>query len=403
MNIQLHLPTLVIISIALNLLIGGLLWWIYHLRARQPCFRIWAFSCAAFAGGSLLAGARAFVDAPFVTGFLALALLGLSPLLVLMGLQSFSRLPSRHQRLFYRFGLGAFVLYLILIAFTFLQSETLARGITALFSALVFSVAIYRLSAIATQVRLPVRVLQFLFTLHGVLMMAQALIIAVDLLAGGVRGLETILRLVLINHIFLATGAALALPLMAFSLSENRLRSLAERDGLTGLYNRRSLLREGARAFSKARASGSPLAVLMLDLDHFKLINDQWGHAAGDEVLRQVSRTFETELREDDIVGRIGGEEFVAVLPLSADEDFTHIANRLLKAISHRGSQIIKDSPMELSASIGGIRMASRHRTFTDMLQEADNALYTAKDKGRNRAEFPDVMEQLNDNTPAFP
>ena len=390
MNIELHLPTLLTVSVALNLLIGALLWWIFHLRARQTCFLFWAFSCAAFAAGGLLAGTRTFIDAPFITGFLALALLGLSPLLVLMGLQSFSRLPSRQQRLFHRVALTGFVVYLLLIGATFSQAPTVSRGMTALFSALVFGVATYRLSAIATRVQLPVRVLQGLFTIHGLLMMAQVLIIAQDTLTDGVPALDMVLRLILINHILLATGTALALPLMAFSLAENRLRELAERDSLTGLFNRRSLLREGTRAFSKARTNRSSLAVLMLDMDHFKRINDQLGHSVGDEVLRLVARTLEKELRENDIVGRIGGEEFVAVLPLSPGDDFTHIANRLLSSISRQGLEI-KDGPLELSASIGGIEMNPQHRNLADMLKEADAAMYVAKNKGRNRAEFPEA------------
>jgi diguanylate cyclase (GGDEF)-like protein len=391
--IEIHLPTLLMVSVALNLLIGALLWWIYHLRSRQPCFRLWAFACAAFAGGSLLAGARAFIDAPFITGFLAFAFLGLSPLLLLMGLQSFSRVPVRRQRLFKRIIVGGFTVYLVLIAATFIQAPIAARGLTALFSALIFSIAIYRLSALATQIQLPVRVLQVLFTTHGILMMAQTMIITMDMIGGGVPGLDTLLHVILINHILLATATALALPLMAFSVSENRLRALAERDGLTGLYNRRSLLREGARAFSKARAKESALALLMLDLDHFKAINDQWGHSKGDEVLRIVARTLEAELRDIDIVGRIGGEEFVAILPLSPGEDFTHIANRLLSAISGAGNRV-PGSEVVMSASIGGILMNDRHRTLADMMQEADAALYTAKNKGRNRAEFSHVQTQ---------
>lgn len=393
MNTGIHLPTLLTLSIALNLLIGALLWWIFHLRDRQPCFRLWALSCAAFAVGSLLAGARVWFAAPFITGFLAFGFLGLSPLLVLMGLQSFCRLPARHQRRFRRVALGAFAVYLLLIGVTFVPTPTVARGITALFSALVFSVAIYRLSALATRIRLPVRVLQLLFTIHGLLMMGQALIIAMDVLGSGVQALDTILQAILINHVLLATGTALTLPLMAFTRSEDRLRTLAERDSLTGLYNRRSLLREGTRAFNRARAEQSALAVLMLDLDHFKRINDQLGHAAGDEVLRLVARTLENELRDEDIVGRVGGEEFVIILPLCPAEDFTHIANRLLNAISLHGSEL-QGQPLMLSASIGGIELAPRHKTLADMLIEADGALYIAKNKGRNRAEFSETDKQ---------
>ncbi len=387
MSFEIHLPTLLLMSVTLNVVIGALLWWIYRLRGRQNCFRLWALACFLFAGGSLLAGARVAIDAPFITVFAAHGLLGLSPLLVLAGLQGFSRLPAKAHRRFRWFVAVGFSVYLILLLGTFHLSAEAPRAITAIFSALVFSVAVYRLSAIAAKVRMPLRVLQVLFTVHGILMMIQALVIAVNAINGTVHELALILRLILINHILLATGTALALPLMAFSLSERRLRDLAERDPLTGLFNRRSLLREGARAFSRARAGGTSLAVLMLDLDHFKTINDRWGHSAGDEALRVVAKTLTEELREDDIIGRIGGEEFSIVLPLSADEDFPNIANRVLTAIAIQGVEI-QGKPMNLSASIGCIEMAARHRSFADLMLEADSALYTAKNNGRNRAEF---------------
>ena len=388
MTFTIHLPTLILLSIALNCLIGFVLWWIYHLRGRQSCFILWAWACFTFAAGSLLAGARMVIDAPFITVFLAHSLLGLSPLLVLNGLQSFSRLPSRHHRQFTRItGIG-FGVYLLLLLITFDQPLVTPNAITALFSALLFSVAVYRLSAIAPKVQMPVRVLQILFIAHGVLLLAQALVTTTNVLTGEVQGLELILRLMLINHILLATATALTLPLMAFSLSERRLRDLADRDNLTGLFNRRSFFREALRTFSKSRASGSTLALLMLDLDHFKQINDRWGHAAGDNALRLVARILESEVRDDDIIGRIGGEEFALVLPLSHGESLLNITKRLLDAISTQGLEL-QGNPIKLSASIGGIERNAGHKTFEDMMLDADAAMYTAKDKGRNRVELP--------------
>lgn len=392
MTFELHLPTLLLMSIALNSLIGALLWWIYHLRGRQSCFLYWAFACVTFAAGSLMAGARMLIDLPLVTVFAAHGLLGLSPLLVLAGLQGFSRAPRRqHRRFRNRWALG-FGVYLVALLVTFGSSDITPRAITAVFSALIFSLAIFRLSAISARIQMPVHVLQVLFTIHGILMLVQALVIITNAVAGQVQGFEFLLRLILINHILLATGTALALPLMAFSLSERRLRTLAERDGLTGLYNRRSLFREGIRLFSKARAGSLPLAVLMVDLDHFKGINDQWGHAVGDEALRLVARTLEREIREGDIVGRVGGEEFTVVIPLADTDKLCQITGRLLKAIAGLNVQA-QGHRVALSASIGGIERNAGHKTFADMMLDADSALYTAKNNGRNRAEFHDAPE----------
>lgn len=393
MGFQVHLPTLLLLSVAINLMIGGLLWAIYRLRARQYCFWLWALACGAFAAGSLLAGARTFVDAPWLTVFLAHGLLGLSPLLVLAGLQRFSSRSSRHTRRFRNVFHASAVTYFLALLVTFQGDPLNARLLTALFSAGVFSFAIYRLSTLDGGPALPRRILQGLFTAHGVLMMVQALVIGANWLGIHQAGTGFVLQLILINHILLATATALALPLLAFTQSEQRLRIMAERDGLTGLYNRRSLFREGIRAFDKALQSQAPMAVLMLDLDHFKQINDRWGHAAGDEALRFVARTLRQELRDEDIIGRIGGEEFAVVLRITGNDDVRIITRRLLDAIATKGQEI-QGLPLYVSASIGGAEKADRHKTFADMMIEADAALYNAKDKGRNRAEFGELTPE---------
>ena len=137
----------------------------------------------------------------------------------------------------------------------------------------------------------------------------------------------------------------------------------------------------------KATLDREPMAVMMLDLDHFKQINDRWGHAVGDEALITIARTLESVLRDEDIIGRVGGEEFAIVLPLSETDSFPAITHRLLDAIACAGANV-NGLPLNLSASIGGIERTEHHGSFADLMQEADNALYSAKQKGRNRAEF---------------
>ena len=387
MGFTVHLPTLLLLSVAINLLIGGLLWAIFRLRSRQHCFRLWALACMTFAVGTLFAGTRAFIDTPWITVFLAHLFLGLSPLLVLAGLQRFSgsaSLKTRRSRHALRLSAACYLLILLL---TFQGDPLNARLLTALFSAAIFIFAVYTLSKLDTTPSLPVRILKVLFTMHGVLMMSQALVIGMDWLGLNQANTGFVLQLILVNHILLATATTLALPLLAFTHSEQRLRVMAERDGLTGLYNRRSLFREGIRAFDQATQSQTQLAVLMLDLDHFKQVNDRWGHAAGDDALRLVARTLKNELRDDDIIGRVGGEEFAMVLRITGDDDVRIITRRLLDTIATNGQEI-DGLPLYISASIGGVEKAGHHKTFADMMIEADAALYNAKDKGRNRAEF---------------
>jgi len=391
MGFSVHLPTLIMLSVAINLMVGGLLWAIYYLRGRQHYFLLWALACGAFAIGSLLAGARAFVDAPWFTVFMAHAFLGLSPLFLLAGLERFARGATHNiqqPRYVFRAALAS---YLIVLFAVFQNDPLSARLLTALFSAIIFSFAIYYLAFSASQPALPRRILQVLFALHGMLMIIQSLVIALNWMGISQTNTDTILRLVLINHTLLATATVLVLPLLAFTRSESQLRALAEKDGLTELLNRRSFFQEGIRVFEKATTDGTPMAVLMLDLDHFKQVNDRWGHATGDAALQTVARILETELRDQDIIGRIGGEEFAIVLPLSGADSLQTITHRLLNAISHQGANV-NGMPLNLSASIGGIERTEHHNSFADLMLQADTALYRAKHKGRNRVEFGELV-----------
>ena len=169
MGFTVHLPTLLLLSVAINLLIGGLLWAIFKLRSRQHCFRLWALACMAFAAGTLFAGARAFIDAPWITVFLAHVFLGFSPFLVLAGLQRFSGRASRKTRRFRQVLRFSAASYLLILLLSFHGDPLNARLLTALFSAALFSFAIYTLSKLDTTPSLPVRILKVLFTVHGIL------------------------------------------------------------------------------------------------------------------------------------------------------------------------------------------------------------------------------------------
>lgn len=387
MNLTMHLPTLLITSVMINLLTGGMLWAMYHLRHRERCFLYWAIACLTFVAGTAMAIAERFTSVPVGTGFVTHLLLGLSPLLLLAGIHVLMDLapmgtPGSTRTLF-----GASAIYLVGLAVGTGLDPNVARFLTALYSALLFSLAIYRLGAIERKPRLPLRILQTLFAIHGILMMTQVLVIGMAPLGGGQPDLEAMLKLILVNHLLLVSATAMALPLLAFTRTEQILVALAEQDGLTQLLNRRAFYREGELAFDNARQAGNLITVLMIDLDHFKQINDRWGHAIGDEVLRTVADLLTAELRDDDVIGRVGGEEFAAVLRNNNREAVESVAARLLQRIGEAGREI-NNVPVHLSASIGGATLGPEHGRFQDVLVSADRALYRAKHNGRNRAEF---------------
>jgi diguanylate cyclase (GGDEF)-like protein len=165
------------------------------------------------------------------------------------------------------------------------------------------------------------------------------------------------------------------------------LRSLALSDALTGIANRRHFEESARIAIETARATGKPLALLMIDIDHFKSINDSYGHPAGDEVLKVVASRCSAALREDDLIARLGGEEFVVLLPATDAGEATMIAERLRAAIAN-GAISAGAAAIDVRASIGGSLLASSIDMLDMLLDRADAALYRAKREGRNRVMF---------------
>ena len=164
----------------------------------------------------------------------------------------------------------------------------------------------------------------------------------------------------------------------------SQLQRLASEDALTGLSNRRRFGELAAEAIGRARGSGAPLCVLVVDADHFKLINDHHGHAAGDAALRVCAQAFRTVVRLGDVLGRIGGEEFAVVLSDCDAEHGCALGERLRVAVetcsfSHEGHQI------PLRVSVGVAQMQPGDDGIEALLRCADEALYQAKQEGRNR------------------
>lgn len=165
--------------------------------------------------------------------------------------------------------------------------------------------------------------------------------------------------------------------------ARNDAEAAANTDALTGLPNRRHTLAFLERALVGARENGAPLAVAIFDIDHFKRINDAFGHGVGDEVIRRVAHRAKAVLREEDMVGRFGGEEFVCVLQRSSAQAAELVAERVRKAIENATGRAEDEGP-PATVSIG-LAVYAGETGVEELLQRADEALYTAKREGRNR------------------
>jgi diguanylate cyclase (GGDEF)-like protein len=215
----------------------------------------------------------------------------------------------------------------------------------------------------------------------------SALLVGVLVLADGLTGFP------LFNTItFFATGIFAAYVLAhalertaryGFQL-ELQLEAEARLDSLTGIANRRRFEEQAEQEVERARRFKRPLTILLLDLDHFKSINDRFGHATGDHVLKSVARLVSHNLRQTDLFARLGGEEFVALLPETSLELAEELAGRLRHLLSftslrHEGAEI------EVTASIGVATYGPDLPTVAAILRAADEALYAAKSGGRNQ------------------
>jgi diguanylate cyclase (GGDEF)-like protein len=162
------------------------------------------------------------------------------------------------------------------------------------------------------------------------------------------------------------------------------LARLATTDGLTGIANRRFFLERAQQEMERGRRFAHPLTVLMLDIDHFKAINDNYGHAAGDEALKSLTALVTGVLRQIDLFGRLGGEEFVILMPETRPHNAHEAADRIRRTVEENSVETEAGS-IGFTVSIGLSEMAADDRDVHALLARADEALYAAKEGGRNR------------------
>ena len=165
------------------------------------------------------------------------------------------------------------------------------------------------------------------------------------------------------------------------------LKHLAKTDSLTGLANRRTLFQSGEKLFEQAKTNNQPLSVMMMDIDHFKSINDEFGHDIGDKAIVAVGRLGKETLRAKDIFARIGGEEYAVVLPFTQLKEAKAIAERLREKVQQFGTEQLTNEleNKQLTISIGVAEYNEDTVEFDELLHLADEAMYQAKQNGRNQ------------------
>lgn len=167
---------------------------------------------------------------------------------------------------------------------------------------------------------------------------------------------------------------------------EQKLMELNRKDALTGVHNRRSLEINLKEEIERTRRYRHPLSMIMLDIDHFKNVNDTYGHQCGDYILQQIALAIEKITRSQDILARYGGEEFCCLLPETSIEGAKLLAERFRKKISEKAYSYL-DKNIAVTISLGVSTLKEESDTAEILLEKADSALYAAKNSGRNRVE----------------
>lgn len=357
----------------------------WHFNRNIPGLRLWmlSFLCAFVFSTSLLLREQL---PEVVSVAISQSSVSLAAYLCLLGSRAYMR-----RRVVSHAYAGVAIVALVLGAayFTVVQPHLGMRFVFAGLGAGVFFLLTARTLALGDVHLVPAR---YLFAvaaaLHGLFLLLRPLLFR---LGTGEGPLDGVLVARLSQFVVLESVVALVLfafgtLMLANEYIANELRHLAEVDPLTNVFNRRAFLTLLDKAMSNAqRTGGGGLPVLVMDLDHFKKVNDTWGHQCGDEVLRHFVLLANRCLRREDVLGRLGGEEFAIALPNAGYEGACTVAERLCAMVAAHPMPTERGG-IPITVSIG-ITLSTPGDTPEVALQRADEAMYLAKKRGRNRVE----------------
>lgn len=380
--------TLSVVSMLVSVVLGITLLMIWRTHKTYPGFGLWAAGYVSAIPAFMLIALRGMIPDVLSIVVANLLILG-SSILFLEGVRRFCGLTGR-----WMLSLSLLILPGVLNSyFTFVSNDTGMRiVIFSLFAAAIFGQASWILIRKAP----PDRRFSFLFTgclfaAHTLFLLLRAGLTCLNVVPADFLAPSPVQSLTFLCTIPVSIAWALGFIMlnserleMDLKKAQVDLQRLAATDSLTGIANNRSFFEAGEREIQRVRRYGRPLSVLMIDLDHFKEVNDTYGHAAGDRMLVEGTAIIRKLLRDIDVFGRIGGEEFAILLPETDLAGGMATAERLRAAIERTtidaGNQALK-----VTISIGVALLAREDRGLEAVLKRADDAMYEAKRRGRNR------------------
>ncbi|MBD58180.1 MAG: hypothetical protein CMK68_15245 [Pseudoalteromonas sp.] len=371
------LPTIISISVLLNVVIGAFLLSLYFLRQQQS-YLYWGSSCLIFVLAQITATSRVFIDLPILTHFIANLLIIAAPLAAVLGIHAYNNREKYYLKRCLYLLLATAMLLFPMFQLGFDQFVTTA---ILAFSFLYAANALRRLNV---ERIIHLVLLQLCFFIHSAIMFVQFGLLVMEHFNYIKADISQVFAIILISHIIITTLTAMIWPLLMFLESEQVLSDLANRDSLTGLLNRRAFITISNNYLEQANNSLSELCAVMIDIDFFKRVNDKYGHETGDEALKWGANKIKSQLREHDLVARIGGEEFAVILPSTNQLQGENLSERIRLAINN-DYFTFNDQRIKLTISVGIITHQSGSNNINELLAQADKGLYKAKVNGRNQ------------------
>lgn len=386
-----HTPTLLIIAVLLTALITTVLYAVWLFNRNIPGLRLWMVS---FLLGSVFSSSLVVRDwFPEVVGVaISQGSVSLASYLCLMASRMYmGRRPFSH--LYAVVGIGALVI--ASVYYTVVQPHLGVRFVFSGLGAGIFFLLTARTLAEGGVGRVPARYLMALVAgFHGLFLLLRPLLFQLSPVASGgspdAGVVALVSQFVLLESIVAVVLLGFGALILANEFITSELRHLAEVDPLTNVFNRRAFLTLLDKAISGAQRTRADLPVLVMDLDHFKSINDTWGHRAGDDVLRHFVMLAQRCLRKEDVMGRLGGEEFAIFLPNASAAGALAVAERLRALIE---AQPVATGPQSIPLTVSvGVTLCAHGDAAGAALQRADEAMYLAKERGRNRVEVSEKI-----------
>lgn len=379
--IELDIRTLSLIAVLISCLMAGVMTVVWRLNLNERSAYYWALGNVAIASGFLFLALRGILPS-LISIPVANSAITLGYSMLLVGISVFLGHPVR----WWLVVVSVATVFLSFLYFTYVTPLIGVRIviISLLISALSLLAAYQLFKDSVPHMRVVQRLTGLVFLVHAAYLTFRAL---VTLFQEPVKSLfsgSLIQSLAFLDVIVVAICLTFGFSAMINRRLQFYLDHLARYDTLTQVHNRRAFEEAVVRELARSRRKETPLSILLLDIDHFKQVNDQYGHTAGDSVLKELAAVIRTVLRSEDVLGRIGGEEFALLLPETKLDEALDISERIRKAIAAVNVEFA-DQQVGITVSIGVAAQSDLVGNWDDLFVYADQALYRAKQAGRNR------------------